>query len=97
LFSGIAFERIVALFQHGMGSLPAEIPSWLDLILTGGTIGIIIFIILLVLGVNLVVKLAPFFVYLLIGILAALLINVVFPALDLPNPFDWILNILGAE
>jgi len=92
----LALERIVNFFQVGTGALPSVIPSWLDLILTGGTtIGIIVFLILLIAGIKILTKFIPFFTWLLIGILCGIVISVVFPALNLPNPFEWIISQLG--
>ena len=94
-FWGIAFDRIIGFMQGGMTALPAEIPSWFNLILAGGTLGLFVIVILLIIGIKVVQKFANFVKWILIGIFAALIVNTVFPALSIPNPFEWIGNQLG--
>lgn len=91
----MALERLIGFIQLEAGELPSFIPFWFDLILAGGTIGIFIFIILLLVGIKIAAKFMPFFKWFLIGILAALVVNIIFPMFKIPNPFDWIMQRIG--
>lgn len=85
LFSAAVIDRLVGFFQSGSTALPTQIPSIVDLVLSGGAVGIFIFMILILLGIKTVVIFATFAKWLILGILASMVLAFLGIVLPLPD------------
>jgi len=56
-----------------------------------------IVILLIILGLKFLKKIIPLLLWIFIGMLSALIVSILLPALNLPDPFEWIQTTLGVE
>lgn len=80
-------NHLINYVTSGMENLPDYVPSLLELV-TGGLVGTILFLILLILGVKFFKTLAGFLIWLLIGIL----VGVIASSFGY-HPIDWIVGL----
>jgi uncharacterized membrane protein YqjE len=95
IFQGLVAQKLVEIFESTGGTIPTQIPMLTSLFLAGGVIGLVIFIIIAILAIKLVSKFLTFGVWILIGVLTAVLYIMFAPQFGVPNIFDWITNIFN--
>lgn len=97
VFFGICYERLTSMFTESSIAIPAEFPSVMAYLASFGAVGVIILLVLLWLGIKFIKKFLPFITGLIVGMLLAVIVTSVLPALGLPDPFSWAAGLMGIE
>ncbi len=89
-FQTFITEKLIDFVSGGGAALPEQIPLWTSLLLAGGTVGLILFFVLILLGISFVAKILLFFKWMILGILLAFVYKLLVVMVGFPDVFSFL-------
>jgi len=89
-FQTFIIEKIIDFVSGGGAALPEQVPLWTGLLLAGGTMGLILFFVLIFLALGFISKILLFFKWMIIGIILAFVYKALVVIAGFPDVFSFL-------